>query len=90
MLHEVRRRMTCLVAVFSAVLFLIAGVTPLSAGDRDGKCAKRIARAEAQLHEAVEHHGEHSRQAEKKRDELHRAREACHDFHDRDFDRDRH
>jgi len=79
-----------LLAAVLASLFLLVGMSPLKAGDRDHKCEQRIHKVEARLRDAVQHHGEHSRQAEKRRDDLHRAREACHEFGDRDHDHDRH
>lgn len=41
------------------------------------RCQHRIAHAEHELHEAVEHHGRDSRQAQHERRELHEAREQC-------------
>ena len=44
--------------------------------DDDG-CQRRIAKADHKLHEAIEHHGWYSRQADHARHELHEARERC-------------
>jgi hypothetical protein len=41
------------------------------------ECEHRTARADHHLHEAIEHHGWNSRQAEHARHELHEAREYC-------------
>jgi hypothetical protein len=76
---------TLLVAVFGAFL-LIGGVAPTLAGDRDQGCRERIRKAELKLRREIDRHGEHSRQAEKRRYELERARERC--GHDRDRDHD--
>ena len=62
---------------------LLGGVVPLQA-DRRSDCEKRIRKAEQKLEKEVRKHGERSRQAEKRRHDLERAREQC-----RDFDRDR-
>jgi hypothetical protein len=57
-----------------AVGFLFAGVTRAAAYDG---CSERTARAEHKLHEAIEHHGYNSRQADRRRHELREARERC-------------
>jgi hypothetical protein len=62
-------------AILTAVLFF--GAAPrLHAEDID-RCQRRVARADHELHEAIEKHGRHSRQAEHERRELHEARERC-------------
>ena len=43
----------------------------------DGACQRRIAKADHRLHEAAEHHGWGSKQAEHARHQLHEAREYC-------------
>lgn len=58
-----------------AAVFLFAG-TPRAAG-YDDDCYRRTARAEHKLHQAIEHHGSHSRQADHWRHELREARERC-------------
>ena len=50
-------------------------VAPPAAAD-DG-CQRRTAHVEHKLHEAIEHHGYFSRQANHWRQELHEARERC-------------
>jgi hypothetical protein len=40
-------------------------------------CQRRIAHADHELHEAVEHHGYNSREADRRRRDLHEARERC-------------
>jgi len=50
------------------------GATPSAKAD---DCQERLIRADHKLHEAVEHHGYESRQAEHWRHELHEAREYC-------------
>ena len=54
---------------------LFAGAPQLRADDDD--CQRRVAKADHKLHEAIEHHGYESRQAEHWRHELHEARERC-------------
>ena len=58
-----------------AAVFLFASV-PGSAG-HDDDCYGRTARAEHKLHQAIEHHGYYSRQADHWRRELREARERC-------------
>lgn len=64
-----------LAAATLAAVFLLVG-TPRAAAYDDG-CYRRTARAEHKLHEAIEHHGYNSRQADHWRHELHEARESC-------------
>ena len=56
----------------------------------DEQCQRRIQRAEHDLHEAIEHHGCSSRQAEHERHELHGAREQCWREHHRWWDEHAH
>lgn len=60
-------------ALAAALLF---SSTPRAAA-YDDDCYRRTARAEHKLHEAIEHHGPYSRQADHWRHELHEARERC-------------
>jgi hypothetical protein len=60
-------------ALAAALLF---SSTPRAAG-YDDDCSRRTARAEHKLHEAIEHHGRHSRQADHWRYELREVRERC-------------
>lgn len=72
-----------------AMTFLLLGsVVPASARDRDDKCENRIRQAEQKLNEAVRRHGEGSRQAHKRREQLEDARRKCEHRRDRDHDRD--
>jgi hypothetical protein len=66
------------VALAAAALagFLVLTGTPPLRADRDD-CQRRIAHADHKLHEAIEHHGYQSRQADRSRHELHEARERC-------------
>jgi Flp pilus assembly protein TadB len=60
---------------------LTSGVTLTKAADRDRDCDRRIQKAEEQLRKAVDRHGEHSPQAEKKRHDLEETRRSCGDEH---------
>jgi hypothetical protein len=55
---------------------LLLTSTPGAAAYPDD-CSRRTVRAERKLHEAIEHHGPHSRQADHWRYELRAARERC-------------
>ena len=57
-----------------AALFALA-TAPRAHADDD--CQRKVAHADHQLHEAIEHHGYESKQAEHWRHELHEARERC-------------
>jgi len=65
-------------AALLGVFFLTGSVVPVHAVDRDDKCEHIIRKAENNLRNAIRHHGEHSRQAAKRRHELEEARERCH------------
>ncbi len=75
---------------FSIALLVVAGLilssVPLHADDAHERCERRIHKAEQKLHEAVRRHGEHSRQARQRREQLEDARRKC--GYDRDHDRD--
>lgn len=63
-------------AMLSAFAFLLlAGSVTAAAEDR---CERRIRTAEMHLQKAVQRHGEHSKQAEKKRSHLEEVRSSCH------------
>jgi len=76
-----------------AVSFGIAAAMVVSSGapralaqsreDIDERCQRRIEHAEHELHEAIEHHGRNSRQADHERRELREARERCWNEHHR-------
>ncbi len=62
-------------AILTAAL-LFSAAPRLHAEDMD-RCQRRVEHAEHELHEAIEKHGRHSRQADHERRELHEARERC-------------
>ena len=66
-------RLAVVAVTFSFVLG--SGVPRLQADDND--CQRRISKADHRLHEAVEHHGPQSKQAEHARHDLREAREHC-------------
>ena len=71
----------------------LAGFLMFTAAPRlraDDDCQRRIARADHRLHEAIEHHGYRSGQAERRRHELHELRERCWNAHHRWWDEDAH
>jgi hypothetical protein len=74
LMNTVRKSLLSLV-ILTAVL-LCAAVPRLQAEDLD-RCQRRVAHAEHELHEAIERHGRHSKQANHERRELHNARERC-------------
>lgn len=79
-------------AIAAAVIGLgltLSAATPALAHDRDhDACRDRIQRAEQNLRNAERKHGEHSKAANKRREQLENARRSCHA--DRDHDGDRH
>jgi hypothetical protein len=56
----------------------------------ESECQHRLAKADHRLHEAVEHHGWDSRQADHARHELREAREYCWNTYHRWWDEDEH
>lgn len=76
-----------LAAVALAGFLLCTAVPRVYASD---DCQERIARADHRLHEAIEHHGRDSRQAEHARRELHEQRERCWNSNRRWWDEDQH
>lgn len=56
----------------------------------ESECQHRIAEADHHLHEAVEHHGWDSPQAQHARNDLHAERERCYSTYHRWWDEDEH
>jgi hypothetical protein len=71
-----------------AGFLLLTGAPNVSAGEAE--CQHRTDRADHHLHEAIEHHGWDSRQAERARHELHEAREYCWGQHHKWWDVESH
>ena len=84
MWHKVNRWKNILFVAALGVLLLAGGVARTQASDNDRQCQQRIHRAEEKLRKEIDRHGEHSRQAEKRRHELEEAQRSC------GGDRDRH
>ena len=77
--------------MFSIALLTIFGLVAASVPARadDERCERRIHKAEEKLHQAIERHGENSRQAHKRHENLEEVRRRCgYRDHDRDRDRD--
>src|SRR5947208_15907644 len=70
------RSRALLVSAVVLGMLAFAGTPRASAEDYD-RCQRRIAKADHKLHEAAEHHGWNSRQADSARRQLHEARERC-------------
>ncbi len=73
-------------AFLSAALVL----TPVPRAQADDDCQRKLAHADHKLHEAIEHHGYESRQADHWRHELREAREWCWNHSHRWWDEDGH
>jgi hypothetical protein len=69
-----------------AGFLLFSGAPPARADE----CQKRIAKADHRLHEAIEHHGRESKQANHARHQLREAREYCWNHAHRWWDEDEH
>ena len=85
-------RMIRILCLALLTIGLVGSSLPARADDRDEKherCEKRIHQAEDKLRDAVNRHGEESRQARKRREELEEAKRRCGDHHD-DHDHEQH
>src|ERR1700720_4277857 len=71
-----------------AGFLLFTGAPRLRA--EDDACQRRISKADHHLHEAIEHHGRESKQADHARAQLHEAREQCWNRNKRWWDEDGH
>ncbi len=69
------RRRTLAAAAALAAFLMFTNLPRLRADDDD--CQRRVAKADHSLHEAIEHHGYQSKQADHWRHELREARERC-------------
>ena len=72
-------------ALIGAGLCLFSS-SPRALADSVERCQRRVAHADHELHEAIERHGLHSRQADHERRELHEVRERCWREHHRWWD----
>ena len=82
--------MTRKIRILCVALLTMVGLVGSSLPARaDDKCERDIHKAEDKLRDAIEKHGEHSRQAEKRRHELEDVRHRCHWHEDHD-DHDHH
>jgi len=77
-----------MVALALAGFLILTNVPRLSADDAD--CQRRVAHADHKLHEAIEHHGNASREAAHWRHELQEARERCWQENHKWWDEDAH
>ena len=93
--------MTRTIKIFCVTLLTIVGLVgsslPVRADDRDDRrerCERKIHQAEDKLRDAIQRHGEESRQAHKRREQLEEVRRHCGDYdrdhHDHDHDHDQH
>jgi hypothetical protein len=86
--------MTRIIRILCVALLAIAGLVGSSLPARaDDKCDRRIHQAEDKLRDAVQRHGEDSKQARKRRQELEEVKRQCGDHHDmdhHDHDHDQH
>jgi len=78
-----------LIVTGAALAGVLLFTTPQLRAD-EAECQHRLAKADHKLHEAVEHHGWDSREADHARHELHEAREYCWNAYHRWWDEDEH
>lgn len=79
--------MTRMIRILCVALLTIVGLVGSSLPARaEDKCDRDIHKAEDKLRDAIERHGEHSKQAEKRRHELDEVRHRCGDRHDEHHD----
>lgn len=68
------------------IVGLVGSSLPVRADDDHHKCEKRIHAAEAKLQDAIQRHGEDSKAARKRREELEQAKRDCPDMDHHDMD----
>ena len=73
-MDSVRKSLLSLIFLTGVLLFT---AVPRLQAETINRCQRRVARADHELHEAIEKHGRNSRQANHERRELHAARERC-------------
>ena len=77
-----------LLAGAALAAFLLFAGAPQVRADHERNCQRRIAKADHRLHEAIEHHGYRSEQAEHARHELGEERQRCWDTYHRWWNED--
>ena len=86
--------MTRMIRILCIALLTIVGLAGSSlqarADDRNEKCERQIHQAEDKLRDAIQRHGEGSKQAHKRREQLEEVKRRCGDHHDRDHHDDDH
>ena len=86
-----KKFLTRVILATAALLGMMASAgAPRASAESYDKCQRRVAKADHRLHEAVEHHGWNSRQADRARHDLHEARERCWNERRRWWDEDGH
>ncbi|PYT78749.1 MAG: hypothetical protein DMG40_18880 [Acidobacteria bacterium] len=85
-----RRSLLAAAAMFGLLAFVATPRAVAHGYDDYNRCQRRVAKADHKLHEALEHHGWNSRQADHARHELREARERCWKEHHRWWDEDGH
>ena len=81
----------CKASLVGAVLagfFAFTAAVPVARANDE--CQERMAKIDHNLHEAIEHHGAQSSQAEHWRKEMHKQRERCYSSNHRWWDEDNH
>jgi hypothetical protein len=76
------------IAFLAGMLFFTA--VPRARAESEADCQRRVARADQLLHIAVQKNGPQSEDAQRRRQELHEARERCWNEHHKWWDEDQH
>jgi hypothetical protein len=89
--------MTRTIRILTVALLTIVGLVgtslPVRADDRDerrARCERRIHAAQDKLNDAIQRHGENSRQAHKRHEQLEQERHNCPDYREEHHDMDHH
>jgi len=87
--------MTRIIRILCIALLTVVGLVGASLPARaDNRCDRDIHKAEARLRDAVQRHGEESKIARKRREQLEATKRRCgdrhDDHHDHDMDHDHH
>jgi hypothetical protein len=81
-------KLTLLAAALAALGMLSVAPALRANPNKDEECQKRISKADHRLHEAIEHHGYRSNQAEAARHELAAERDRCWNTYHKWWDED--
>jgi hypothetical protein len=88
--HALRKLSKWMMALAVLAAFTILPAMPRAHAETEEQCKDRIVKANVKLHDAIDHHGPNSSQADHARHDLQDARERCWKEHHKWWDEDQH